>query len=105
MKHLIVSILSFTVLSGFAFESEAERALFQSCTTTSLLQSNRINSGYMKDGVLHWKDEYGVGYTHHVEQFRWNKWIVVDVTITGENTDPCGGSGSCAASRIVSALG
>ncbi len=50
-------------------------------------QSLRINSGSLKDGIMKWKNEFEDNYAHRVEQYRWNKWMKVDVTINTPGED------------------
>lgn len=42
--------------------------------------SRNIESGSLEDGILRWKGD-GKKYAFSVEQYRWNKWVTVDVSI------------------------
>lgn len=47
----------------------------------------RINSGSIQNGSLRWKDELDEGFTYSIEQYRWNKWITLDLTINDLNDE------------------
>ncbi|MCR9171860.1 MAG: hypothetical protein NXI10_05170 [bacterium] len=50
-------------------------------------ESSRINSGSIKGGILKWKKEYPEDYAFRIEQYRWNKWVKVDVEIQGPDAE------------------